>query len=56
MNTTMKMSIFAMNTPMWSSPAPIELAGSLMPGRVQPPKNSVTIMADDASMLMYSAM
>src|SRR5208337_75520 len=49
MNTTMKNSIFARNTPMCARPAPNVAAGWSSPqnGRVQPPKNSVTIIAAD---------
>ena len=56
MNRTMKASSFATKIPMWSSPTAMELAGSLRPGSVQPPKNNVTIIAEAAIMAAYSPM
>ena len=42
---------------MWTRPSSSELAGRLKAstkGNVQPPRKSVTIMADEAIMLAYS--
>src|SRR5580658_8702142 len=57
MKTTMKNNIFAMNTRMCAMPKPMDCAGVSKPqnGSVQPPKNNVTIIADEATMFEYSA-
>ena len=57
MNSTISAQTFARKIKICKMPMPSECAGWSSPqnGSVQPPKNSVTIMPDVATMLEYSA-
>ncbi len=54
MKTTIRTTIFAMNTPMWKRPPNNPSAGVPRNGNVHPPKNKVTIIAALAIMFAYS--